>query len=649
MLGRIALCCLISGLLVAGLTEPASAAPTWLGATTLSAAGQHSDALQVAVDPAGAAVAVWTRQDDVGHWRVQTARHPVGGTWSSTSTLSAAGQSAMNPDLAIDSAGSVSIVWERSDGTSPRIQERHSTAGGAWSATVNLTAPAEIVDHASVVIDGHGNTTVAWAAADAGVRRIETRHRPAGAAWSQPSWVSAPGANNADVDLAANAAGAVVAVWSRVDNNHWRTQAARRLSGGSWSTPVYLSGANENALGPVLSVDAHGTAIAAWDDLAGPYYVVMASRQAAGGSWSAPQSLSLLSSQVGRPQIAMNTRGDADVVWSRFDGANQRVQTAYRPASGTWEAPVTLSADNLDATMPTVAIDPMGDVIAAWELEDGHSLAQVRQHPAGGTWEPVGDLAPSTATSNQAYVALDAQGNAVAVWRRLVASDWRTQAAGLDAAGPTAKITKPTAVAQKSTNFTVAWSASDRWSTVTGRDVRYRSAPANGTFGSWVNWKTNTTATSAAFTAKAGRTYCFAVRAKDAVNNVGAWSPARCAATPLDDRALMAAGGWTRKTGTAYYLHTVTVGSNHGATLTRTNMQAKRILLLVTRCPVCGKVTVSFAGQLLGTFGTAASGSSDKALIAVKTFASVRTGNLKLTIASSGKPVRIDGVVLSRA
>jgi hypothetical protein len=648
MLRRAALPCLISGLLVAGLTAPAEAAPTWLAASTLSAAGQDVQETHVAVNPAGSAIAVWRRLDDAGHWRIQAARHPVGGTWTSPVTLSDAGQDANYADVAVDAAANATVVWERSDGTNPRIQERHSTAGGSWSATVDLSAPTEHAGGAQVVTDGHGNTTVAWTGVDAGYNRIESRRRPAGGTWSQRNWVSGAGANDTSVDLAANTAGAVVAVWGRWENNHRRIQAARLLSGGSWSTPAYLSGANETAVFETAGIDAHGTAVAAWDDVAGSYNVVMATRQPAGGSWTAPQSLSLPSSLVDDPRIAVNPRGDAATVWRRFDGTYNRIQAAVRPTGGSWSTAVTLSTSGLDADAPDVAIDPTGDVIAAWQLQDGAPLAQVRRLPAGGSWGPATNLAPLT-TSDEPRVAADGQGNAVAVWRWLDGPDYRTQAAGLDAAGPTAKITAPTRVAQTAKTFTVAWTATDRWSAVASKDVRYRMGSVNGAFGNWVTWKSVTTASSASFTGQPGRTYCFETRARDAHANLGAWSAPRCATVPLDDRAFTPAGGWFRDTGSRFYLRTSTISTNHGATLTRTGISTKRIALLVTRCPGCGKVTVLLAGNSLGTFSLRATKTIDKALIPVKTFATVHAGTLRIKIASHDSTVRIDAVVLARA
>jgi hypothetical protein len=101
--------------------------------------------------------------------------------------------------------------------------------------------------------------------------------------------------------------------------SHWRVQAARRLPSGAWSAPVHLSGPNDSAYTPEVGIDAHGTATTMWRDIAGSYYVIMASRQPAGGSWSSPESLSLPSLEASDQHLAVNARGDAAVDPHRID------------------------------------------------------------------------------------------------------------------------------------------------------------------------------------------------------------------------------------------------------------------------------------------------------------------------------------------
>jgi hypothetical protein len=184
---------------------------------------------------------------------------------------------------------------------------------------------------------------------------------------------------------------------------------------------------------------------------------------------------------------------------------------------------------------------------------------------------------------------------------------------------------------------------------VTAYDVRYRSAPYDGSFGSLVYlqaWQ-NTTKTSVALTATRGSTYCFQVRSKDADHNVSGWSTETCTAVPLDDRALTAGTGWARDKGSAYYAGTVTRTTHKGAVLTRTHVRARQIAVVATTCPSCGKIAIYWNGDLVKRISlTSATTHAQRVLVAVS-FASVSRGTVTIKTLSTGS-VRIDGLALGK-
>ena len=84
----------------------------------------------------------------------------------------------------------------------------------------------------------------------------------------------------------------------------------------------------------------------------------------------------------------------------------------------------------------------------------------------------------------------------------------------LDTAPPSSSVTDlPTY--QSTLSFSVSWSGSDATSGIASYDVQYR----DGT-GSWTDWLTETTETSATFTGEDGHTYYFQCRARDSAGNV---------------------------------------------------------------------------------------------------------------------------------
>jgi hypothetical protein len=627
---------------------PAEATPTWLPTATLSLAGADAQYPHVAVDGHGNTVAVW-RWYDGSNQVIQAAHRPAGGSWGLPLTLSDAGQDAGQPQVAVNERGDAVAVWWRSDGNNTRVQAARRPAGGSWGTPVTLSAEIKDAFEPQVALDRLGNAVVVWTRYSETNDRVQVSRQPAHGSWSAPINLSAAGQNAGAPQVAANGQGTAVAVWSRFDGSHGRVQAARRPAGGSWGTRFTLSAAGQDAGNHQIAIDEQGNAVAVWFRGDSSNNRVQTARQVPGGTWTSPVNLSAPGGNANEPQIEFDGQGNSVAVWTAIDGTTRRVQTARRIVGGPWGSPLNLSATGRDAYSPQLAVNAHGSTVAVWERSDGvNDRVQVARRPVGDSWGAPRLLSAAGQNGHSSRVAIDTQGNAVAVWSRSDGTNTRAQARGLDAAGPISTMSRPTRWAQTSTTFGLAWTAADRWSPVASHDVRYRYAPYYSGFGTTTMWRSATLASSTTFTARPGRTYCFSARARDTLNNLGPWSAQRCTAVPLDDRTLSADSSWSRRTGTSSYLGTFTAAHANGATLTRTGVRTKRLALLVTTCATCGVVKVSFAGISLGRFNLASASTVHRKIISVRTFAAVRSGALKIQIVSADKPVYIDGVVVSR-
>jgi hypothetical protein len=201
---------------------------------------------------------------------------------------------------------------------------------------------------------------------------------------------------------------------------------------------------------------------------------------------------------------------------------------------------------------------------------------------------------------------------------------------------------------QRQISFAVAWSAPNSSGTVASYDVRYQSASTGGGFSAWTTWQSATTAPTAGFTGTPGSTYCFSARARDAGGNLTRWSASKCTAIPVDDTATSASGTWTRSTGSAYFLGTFSVSSTLGDTLTLANVSAKRLSLLVTKCPTCGTIQLLWNGIVLQTVNLRSSTTKTAQVLTAFNLGSLQTGTVSAQVASSGRPVEIDGLGVSQ-
>ena len=58
-----------------------------------------------------------------------TAQAALGAGWTAPKELSAAGQTSLEPQIAVDSSGVVTAVWERSDGSNYIVQASRFSGG----------------------------------------------------------------------------------------------------------------------------------------------------------------------------------------------------------------------------------------------------------------------------------------------------------------------------------------------------------------------------------------------------------------------------------------------------------------------------------------------------------------------------------------
>jgi hypothetical protein len=216
---------------------------------------------------------------------------------------------------------------------------------------------------------------------------------------------------------------------------------------------------------------------------------------------------------------------------------------------------------------------------------------------------------------------------------------------------PTATLKTPSAPFDLANDASVSWSGAD-FSGGTGLsyfELRTERAKYDGPFGSWsVGGQLAPSTTNAHPSLQAGYDYCFEVRATDKIGHQSAWTSPRCTARPIDDKSLTASGHWTRKTGSADYLGTISTTTHHDASLSLTSVHADRIALVATRCRGCGEVGVYTGGsKLIGKINLSNAKTVHQALLLLPKFP-LKTTTITVKVLSTGKTVQIDGLGVSR-
>jgi uncharacterized delta-60 repeat protein len=200
---------------------------------------------------------------------------------------------------------------------------------------------------------------------------------------------------------------------------------------------------------------------------------------------------------------------------------------------------------------------------------------------------------------------------------------------------------------QKSGSFRLALAASDGTSGVGSYAVRYRRAPLAGLFGPALTWKSALTTSNPTFTGAPGSTYCLSARASDRAGNPGVFGSERCTAIPAGSRQLTRKGSWRRGFGFAHYQSSYAVSTRRGSSLAA-RVTARRLALVATTCPRCGVVEVRLSGRLLKRIDLHSKATKERQIIRIASFSALKRGRVAIVVASTGKPVIIEGLGAAR-
>jgi hypothetical protein len=247
------------------------------------------------------------------------------------------------------------------------------------------------------------------AALGTGAAMLGTASARAAPTWLGATVISSNGCECGAPAAAADAAGDLTVAFN--DELHGM-EVVTHDAGGTWATqlsttldvnPVVAGNAAGDTL---LEYQSGGDIEAIFDQPDEPWSSAVTSTAGTGG-------------QETVPSVALDGRGDALIAWETLSGtAGYEIDTAYRPAGGTWQQPVTVGDSAVKDVAPAVAFDSEGHATIVWATEAGAAEAV-----ASATMTSPGEWSAATQTTAETYtyvyevqVALDAHGDATAAW-----------------------------------------------------------------------------------------------------------------------------------------------------------------------------------------------------------------------------------------
>jgi PKD domain len=327
-------------------------------------AGEHdAGSPAVAVDAAGDTTVVWSRYAGANRILIQSIYRPVGGSWQAPVDLGEM-HSAVDPEpqVSTNEAGDTTAVWKSDE----VVESSYRPAGGSWEAPAALSAEESFVPQTA--IDERGDATAVWMHYDGSHYVVEGAYRAASGAWGAPTLVSEPGEEAGDPRIALDGAGDTIATWKGHPAIGDVVRSAYRPAGGAWQEPLDVSTPGGEAQSLDVALDAHGDALLVWSGDTkelGAYEIAQSAYRPAGGTWQKPVALAEGGGNSYPSDVVFDTQGNAAVVWERSNGGGDVVQADYRPAGEGWQTPTNLSEEGQDSTDAVVVLDSPGVSTAA--------------------------------------------------------------------------------------------------------------------------------------------------------------------------------------------------------------------------------------------------------------------------------------------
>ena len=460
-----------AALVLLALGAPAAMAQGFGPAEDLSVTGQDAQYPQLAVGADGATTVTWYRNNG-SNYIVQSATRPGGSsTFGTPVDLSVAGRSAYDPQIAVGPDGATTVTWRRSNGTNDIVQAATRPAGSSTFGTpVDLSATGQNADVPQVAVGPDGATTVTWRRNNGTNSIIQAATRPAGSpTFSSPADLSVTGQSAFVPQVAVGSDGATTITWTRSDGSKYIIQAATRPAGSStFGTPVDLSATGRDAYDSDVAIGPDGATTVTWSRSDGSAYIIQARTRPAGSTdFGTVADLSATGQSSNEPQVAVGPDGTPTVTWYRV-GPSYIVQAS----TGT-PTLARLSVTRTGAGSGTVTSSPAGiscGTSCAAYFPIGSSVTLSAAPAAGSAFAGWGDACAGASPSCTLQVSAPTSVSAAFSVAGSSASTATPPAA--QTAAPTITLTKATRTVAASAITLTSSATVSQAGTITQRAVR---------------------------------------------------------------------------------------------------------------------------------------------------------------------------------
>jgi YD repeat-containing protein len=382
----------------------------------------YASGSQIAFDPQGNAFSVW-HQLDGANYSVYASRYDASTqTWDTPQLIETTSLNAASPQIVVDAQGNATVVWTQNESSFYSIHtNRYNASTHSWGAAQLIGSGTDTAMSPQLAVDTQGNILVVWnqspgAFSDTSIKSIYAcRFNASSQSWGAAQLIEASAISGFQPQIAIDSQGNATVAWVQEDGtiyaNHYLASTQ------TWGTVGQIGVGDVASL--QISADAQGNAIAVWIQNSSVY----ANRfSASSQTWGTAQMIEPVATGAQSPQIAMDALGNATVVWPQADPYIQNIYAnRFNVSTQTWGAATLIESSTTGAAFsPQIAVDAQGNVMAVWVYNDGlstnYSIYARRYNASTQIWNTAQLLQTGVGNPASLQIALDAKGIAMAVW-----------------------------------------------------------------------------------------------------------------------------------------------------------------------------------------------------------------------------------------
>jgi hypothetical protein len=343
----------------------------WTPAKRLTWTAGTSQNPAVAVDSSAGIHVVW--QDDApGDKEIYYKRSTDGGTtWTTSQRLTWTAGTSRNPAIAVDASNNLHVVWDDDQSGGLEIYYMKSTDGGtSWSASQRLSWTSISPWYPAIAIDSFGSLYVVWHDWGPGNNEIYYIKSPdGGTTWTSTHRLTWTSGSSTFPAIYVDSLDGLHLVWQDDTPGNNEVYYKKSADGGAaWTTSKRLSWTSNTSQYPATAADSSGNPHVVWYDLTPGNREIYTRKSTDGGTaWTTSQRLTWTTGGSFYPVVSPDSSGNIHVVWKEYLPGNYELYHRKSSDGGmTWMTKERLTWTSGESDVPAIAADSSGGIHVVW-------------------------------------------------------------------------------------------------------------------------------------------------------------------------------------------------------------------------------------------------------------------------------------------